>query len=55
VAWKDIEAFTDAWIAKNLEVVVLSLSPSDFASQSAAAKANGFEIEEAGKRWWEGR
>ena len=55
IGYKEIGAFADAWIAKNLEVIVLSLSPEDYEKESAAAKAQCFELASSLSPWCKGR
>jgi zinc protease len=52
VTTEDIRAFLYKFISKNLEIVSLRLSPADFANESKAALAHGFEEITADNAYW---
>lgn len=55
VGWEDIKAYLYKYIAKNLEIVCLKLSPADFERESKAAVEHGYEIIGPDNAFWWGK
>ncbi len=49
---KEIMAFVDAYILKNLELIAIRMNPADYERERASLAASGFEAVSAAKAFW---